>query len=122
MDVKKVLFVFNTTWSLYNFRFRLMRALKERGFDVCAVVNIDDYTSLIEKEFQFIPLRILHRKSKNTIKELKLLFECNKLYTYHKPSLVINFTLKPNIYENIASKLAKVKSISSVTGFGYVFI
>jgi glycosyltransferase involved in cell wall biosynthesis len=44
------------------------------------------------------------------------------LFRKLKPDLVINFTIKPNIYGSISAGLLGIPSISVITGLGYVFI
>jgi hypothetical protein len=64
----------------------------------------------------------LDRKGTNPIKDLKLFFEYFLLFRRLKPDLVINFTIKPNIYGSISAGLLGIPSISVITGLGYVFI
>ncbi|MFZ8860229.1 MAG: glycosyltransferase family 4 protein, partial [Thermocrinis sp.] len=61
-------------------------------------------------------------KGKNPIKDLKLFFEYFLLFRRLKPDLVINFTIKPNIYGSISAGLLGIPSISVITGLGYAFI
>jgi glycosyltransferase involved in cell wall biosynthesis len=113
----------NTAFSLYNFRLYLMRALKEKGYEVIAVSPEDGkYSELLKKEFSFFAVKNLDRKGTNPIKDLKLFFEYFLLFRSLKPDLVINFTIKPNIYGSISAGLLGIPSISVITGLGYVFI
>jgi glycosyltransferase involved in cell wall biosynthesis len=113
----------NTAFSLYNFRLHLMRALKEKGYEVMAVSPEDGkYSELLKKEFSFFAVKSLDRKGTNPIKDLKLFFEYFLLFRKLKPDLVINFTIKPNIYGSISAGLLGIPSISVITGLGYVFI
>jgi Glycosyltransferase len=120
---KRIVLSSNTAFSLYNFRLHLMRALKEKGYGVIAVSPEDGkYSELLKKEFSFFPVKNLDRKGKNPIKDLKLFFEYFLLFRRLKPDLVINFTIKPNIYGSISASLLGIPSISVITGLGYVFI
>jgi len=67
-------------------------------------------------------VKSLDRKGTNPIKDLKLFFEYFLLFRKLKPNLVINFTIKPNIYGSISAGLLGIPSISVITGLGYVFI
>ncbi|WP_333785278.1 glycosyltransferase family 4 protein [Thermocrinis sp.] len=119
---KIIVFSSNTSFSLYNFRLPLMKTLKEKGFKVMAVAPEDEYSVKLAKEgFDFYPIKNLDRKGKDPIRDLKLLYEYLSLYKKLKPDLVINFTIKPNIYSSIASGILGISSISVVTGLGYVF-
>jgi Glycosyltransferase len=120
---KRIVLSSNTAFSLYNFRLYLMRALKERGYEVIAVSPEDGkYSELLRKEFSFFAVKSLDRKGTNPIKDLKLFFEYFLLFRKLKPDLVINFTIKPNIYGSISAGLLGIPSISVITGLGYVFI
>ena len=122
MAKKSIVLASNTSFSLYNFRLGFMRRLKELGYNVVCVAPVDDYTEYLKEEFSFYPLRNLDRKGKNPIKDFLLLIEFIKLYHKLKPNLVINFTIKPNIYSSFACGLLRIPSISVVTGLGYVFL
>jgi len=120
---KIIVFTSNTAFSLYNFRLHIMRELKIRGYRVIAVSpNESEYASFLAKEFEFYPIKNLDRKGKNPFKDILLLFEYLRLYKRLKPHLIINFTIKPNIYSSIAGGILGIPSISVVTGLGYVFI
>jgi glycosyltransferase involved in cell wall biosynthesis len=120
---KRIVLSSNTAFSLYNFRLPLMRALKEKGYEVMAVSPENGkYSELLRKEFSFYAVKNLDRKGTNPIKDLKLFFEYLLLFRRLKPELVINFTIKPNIYGSISAGLLGIPSISVITGLGYVFI
>jgi len=99
-----------------------MRALKSEGFEVVAVAPEDNFSKrFIEEDIRFIPIN-LKRGGRNPLTELILILKLYEIYKKEKPSLVIHYTIKPNIYGNIASRLAKTKSISVVTGLGSLFV
>jgi glycosyltransferase involved in cell wall biosynthesis len=99
-----------------------MRALREKGFEVYAVAPYDEFSENLKKEFKYYEIKNLDRKGINPFKDLKLLKEYIDIYRKIKPDLVINFTIKPNIYSSIACGMLKIKSISVITGLGYVFV
>lgn len=119
---KKIVLSSNTSFSLYNFRLGLMRRLKKERFDVFTLAPEDNYSEKLKSEFNFYPIKHLDRKGKNPLKDIKLLFEYLRFYKNLKPDLVINFTIKPNIYSSIACGLLGIKCVSVVTGLGYVYV
>ncbi len=122
MDVKKILFISNTSWYIYNFRLGLMNILKKKSFEVIFCAPYDDYTKKLEKKgFRFIPINI-DRKGKNPFKDLKLIWNLFRIYKKEKPHLALHFTIKPNIYGPIAAKLTNIKCLNTVTGLGYSFM
>jgi glycosyltransferase involved in cell wall biosynthesis len=122
MKNKKITFSSNTAFSLYNFRIGLMRHLKNLGYEVTAVAPKDEYTELLSKEFRVYSVQNLSRKGTNPLKDFSLMVEYLKIYKKIKPDLVLSYTIKPNIYGSLACGLLGIKSISVVTGLGYVFI
>ncbi|GAI53555.1 unnamed protein product, partial [marine sediment metagenome] len=119
---KKVLFVSNTSWSVYNFRKNLMKTLKEKDFNISFCTNYDKYTEKLEKEgFKYIKVK-MDRKGRNPFKDLKLIFDFYRIYRKEKPDLIIHYTIKPNIYGSLAAKMVGTNCINTVTGLGYVFI
>ncbi|MFN3976924.1 MAG: glycosyltransferase family 4 protein [Aquificaceae bacterium] len=119
ISVKKLILTSNTSWSVWNFRRGLIRALIDKGFDVYVVAPEDEYSKNFPK---FIPLKNLDRKGKNPIRDAKLLLEYISIYRRIKPDLVLNFTIKPNIYSSLACRLLSIRCISTITGLGYVFV
>lgn len=122
MSQKKILVVSSTTQTLYNFRIGLLRALRDGKFEVRGVAKRDEFSDILEKEFKCIFLRHLDRKGTNALKDIRLMLELCKVYRKEKPELVIHYTIKPNIYGSIVSRLAGIKSFCVVTGLGYAFI
>lgn len=118
---KKIVFTSNTSYSLYNFRLGLMSALKKKGFEIFFVAPLDEYTEILGENFRYFILKHLDRKGKNPLKDLKLFSEYLYYYRKLKPDVVINYTIKPNIYSSIACGLLKIPCISVVTGLGYVY-
>jgi glycosyltransferase involved in cell wall biosynthesis len=119
--MKKILFVSNTAWSLYNFRLGLMNALESQGFTISFCSSYDEYADrLKEKEFQYIKID-LDRKGLNPFKELTTIFSFYKIYKKEKPDLILHFTIKPNIYGGIAAKLNGIDFIDVITGLGFAF-
>jgi Glycosyltransferase len=100
-----------------------MKTLKEKGYEVVAVSPEDEkYSELLKKEFSFFAVKNLDRKGTNPVKDLKLFFEYFLLFRRLKPDLIINFTIKPNIYGSISAGILGIPSISVITGLGYTFI
>ena len=117
--MKKVVLTSNTSWSIWNFRKALMDALLEKGYQVYIIAPEDEYS----KKFpNFIPLRNLDRKGTNPVKDFKLLLEYLSIYKNLKPDVVLNFTIKPNIYSSLACRILGIQCISTITGLGYVFV
>jgi len=117
----KLLFIANTSYNLYNFRLPLLKALSEKGYKIIVAAPEDKYTPLLKEVFEFYPIKFLDRKSTNPIKDLLFLKELIELSSKIKPSIIVNITIKPNIWGNIAAAMLQIPSISVITGLGYTF-
>ena len=118
----KIALVSNTDFSLYNFRMGIIEGFLEKGYKVYIVCPYGEYVEKLKnKGIKYSPIDV-DRKGTNPIEDLKLLWQLYRIFRREKFDIVHNFTIKPNIYGNIAAKLAKIPIIiNSVTGLGYVF-
>ena len=120
--MKKIAIVLNNSWQAYNFRLNLAKSLKANGYEVVFIAPYDEkYSELIKQEFKFYDISI-DAKGINPISDLKTMLSLYKLYKSIKPDMILNFTIKPNIYSSIVAGIIGVKSISNITGLGTIFI
>ena len=108
----------NTSWYLYNFRNNLVKKLKEQGYRPLILSPEDEYSRLFQVEYKHINIKGM---SKNPLSDLKLYTEYLRIYSKYKPELVLNFTLKPNLYSTLAAARLKIPVINNITGLGEVF-
>ena len=118
---KKIIISSNTSWSIYNFRLNLARELKKQGYKVIIVAPYDKYSEVLKKEFECHNVYI-NNKGTNPIQDLKTTFEYYNLYRKIKPDIVLNFTIKPNIYGTIGCNMLGIKTINNIAGLGTLFI
>jgi len=121
MKPKRIAIVANTTWNIYNFRLNIIRKLISEGHEVIVMAPVDKFISYTEtiREVTHIPIRHLDRDSVNPIQDFRLWLELMNLYRKHKPDLIIHYTVKPNIYGGLATRLLRIASIGVITGLGY---
>lgn len=122
---KKILIVANSSWNIINFRANLILYLLSKGFEVSVASPEDSFTPQLHSMFpnvSYYPLKQLQNQSTNVVIELKTLLELHRLYKNLKPDLVLHFTIKPNIWGGFAARFNGIKSISTITGLGYLFI
>jgi glycosyltransferase involved in cell wall biosynthesis len=118
----KIVLVANTSWNVYNFRKKLILSFLEKGFEVICVAPEDIFTKEIQDlPVTYLPIR-LNPKGNNPFSDLFLIYQLTKIYTIHKPDVVLQYTIKPNIYGSFAAYLAGVPVINTVTGLGTVFL
>jgi N,N'-diacetylbacillosaminyl-diphospho-undecaprenol alpha-1,3-N-acetylgalactosaminyltransferase len=122
LKVTKIVLVSNTDFGLYNFRLGLIRALLAKDYDVHIICPEGKYIPEFTKEGAKCHRLYVDRKGTNPLNELRTIWQLFRIFRRERFDLVHTFTIKPNIYGNIAAKLAGVPAImNSVTGLGYVF-
>ncbi|WP_194206464.1 glycosyltransferase family 4 protein [Superficieibacter sp. 1612_C1] len=120
--MEKIIITANTGWYLYNFRRNTILSLVEKGFEVYAVAPNDDYTDRLQSlGCKFVNIN-MHRFSKNPIIELSVIFQYLRLYNRLKPTVILNFTPKSNIYSSISGGMLKIGIINNISGLGRMFI
>lgn len=120
--MKKIAFTDNSFWGLLNFRGDVIKALHSERNEITLIAPFDSNVSLEEYEgIKYIPIK-LSRKGKNPFQEINYLYSLFKIYRENKFDLVFHYTIKPNIYGNIAGKLTKTDCISIIPGLGHLFI
>jgi glycosyltransferase involved in cell wall biosynthesis len=120
----KIAIVANSTWNIYNFRLNILRALEEKGAEIVVIAPIDKYIFYLNefKNVRHIPLKRLSRKSKNPLRDLLLFNEFYNIYKREKFDVVLHYTIKPNIWGNLAARFCQTPSVCAVTGLGYAFL
>jgi len=120
--IKKIAIVINNSWYAYHFRLNLAIDLKNNGYKVIFIAPYDiKYSELIKERFKFYDIKV-DSKGINPISDFRTMISLYKLYTNIRPDIVLNFTIKPNIYSSIIAGILKIKSISNITGLGTIFI
>lgn len=119
---KRILFVGNTSWSMYNFRLEVMKFLFSKGYSVTVAAPYDNWSKPIEDVgFHYLPLE-MDNVGVSPTKDLGLFFRLIKIYRRVKPDFIFHYTIKPNIYGSIAAAVLSIPSVACVTGLGSGFI
>jgi len=126
MKKNKIIISANVLFTITNFRKNLIEFLINKKIEIVCVANNDDLSNssmqiLKDLNIRFIKVNI-SRKGMNPIEDLKYLMNLVKIYKREKPSLVMHFTIKPNIYGTIAAKIAGIPSINTINGLGSAII
>lgn len=116
--------VTNSTWNVYNYRLPLLRRLTEAGHRVLVLAPVDEYIHYLNAGSftKHIPLQFLSPKRRNPFQDLRLMGELYRLYRREQPDLILHFTVKPNIWGNLAARLAGIPSMAVITGLGFPFL
>ena len=118
----KILISINTTWNIYNFRLDLIKSLLAAGHEVVALAPKDNYVSNLEEcGIRCYNIK-LNAASTNPVKDLYLISQYYLRIKELKPDVILSYTIKPNIYGNIAARLLKIPTINNISGLGTIFI
>jgi glycosyltransferase involved in cell wall biosynthesis len=119
---KRILISINTSWNIYHFRAPLIRALKEKDYQVITAAPEDAYTARL-KTIVDRHINLSMQNAGTSLWQDALLF-CRYLWLLHtvKPDVILTYTIKPNIYAAFAARLLGIPIINNVSGLGTVFI
>lgn len=109
--------------TVYNFRGELIRAIRDKGYEVIVTgpdqIDVDKIEALGAR-FVEIPM---NKTGTSVTSDLKYCLALYKLMKREKPDATLGYTIKPVVYGAIAAKTANIHNINSmVTGGGYTFI
>jgi len=120
--MKKILFLGNHAFVIYNFRKELIQKLLSDGYEVSISLPYDDtkVPEMISWGCKYIETNV-DRRGMNLFKDLKLILSYIKIIKSIKPDVVLSYTIKPNLYGGIACSLTKTSYINNITGLGSGF-
>jgi len=121
-EQKTIAIVINTTWNIFNFRLGLLKALQHEGYRVIAIAPSDAYVQRLEDEgIECFDIQ-MNNKGTNPIEDIRLIFDFYRLYKKCSPDVILQYTIKPNIYGSFAAGLLGIPVISNISGLGTVFL
>lgn len=110
----------NNDDDIYCFRKELIEGIIEAGYE--ALISCPDgekFELMKHIEYRY-DNPVIDRRGTNIFADLKLFIHYFVLLLKNKPSVVLTYTAKPNVYAGIAAYLLRIPVISNVTGFGSV--
>ena len=118
----KIAIVLNTSWNIYNFRMNFIRALQAEGHEIHTIAPVDHYTPHLEAAGCTHHKVKMDSRGANPIKDLALIIELGLIYKKLRPDVILQYTIKPNIYGTLAAAFLKIPVINNVCGLGTVFL
>ena len=110
----------NNSDGLYGFRKELLTALARYG-SVNVAVPDNGWFNELESIGCCIYETPVDRRGMNPLADLKLMYKYFRLIRSIEPDLVITYTIKPNIYGGIVSRILGKKYAVNITGLGTTF-
>lgn len=118
----KIAIVSNTSWSIYNFRLNLIRALQEQGHEIVAIGSIDAHVRRLRSAGVRAIGIPFTGKSKRPSRELRTIIALRRQLRRHSPEIVLSFTPKGNLYVAFSAWGLPIRQIANVSGLGRVFV
>lgn len=117
---ERILVLANSSDGLYGFRKELLMALEEKG-EVFASVPDNGWFAELECQGCHVIETPIDRRGINPVTDLKLLLRYIRMIRKLKPTRVITYTIKPNIYGGLACQLLHFPYAVNITGLGTTF-
>lgn len=119
-DVNKhsVLILVNHEVVIYNFRLELVERLISDGYKVHISTPLGKRVSKLKELGAIIHPISFDRHGMNPAQELRILYEYRRLIRKVQPLIVLGYTIKPNIYGALASRMCGVPFVANITGLG----
>lgn len=115
---KTILILANADGGLYHFRKELLEAFANKGYKIyCSLPFGENIQNITALGCECINTKI-SRHGTNPLEDFKLFLRYIRLIYKVKPNVVLTYTIKPNIYGGLASRIKKVPYIANITGLG----
>ncbi|MEE1284477.1 MAG: glycosyltransferase family 4 protein [Acutalibacteraceae bacterium] len=110
----------NNDDDIYCFRKELIEDIIDAGYEMLISCPDGEKFELMKHiEYRYDNPDI-DRRGTNIVADFKLFLHYFRLFVKNKPSVVLTYTAKPNVYAGIAAYLLGIPCISNVTGLGSV--
>ena len=119
-EKKLVALLTNNDDDIYCFRKELIEDIIDAGYEMLISCPDGEKFELMRHiEYRYDD-PVIDRRGTNIVADAKLFLHYLSLFRKNKPSVVLTYTAKPNVYAGLAAWLLGIPVISNVTGFGSV--
>lgn len=117
----KILVLSNSFSGLYSFRKEVFQEFRNQGWKVVISSPVGDDCEKA-KWFEKIGCDIIdthfNRQGMNPFADFMQMLRYKKLIKQIRPNVILSYTIKPNLYGGLASRLCKVPQLANITGLG----
>lgn len=117
----RILILGNSHLVVFGFRGELIRKLCESGYEVWTCFPNGPFgegeTTAAEYGCHFIETP-MERRGTNPIRDIKVIRNYCSIISKIKPSIVLAYTVKPDVYGGIACRIINTPFIPNITGLG----
>jgi len=115
---RRILFLVNHEVVIYNFRLELVVRLLKDGYQVLISSPYGERIKELEELGCISIHTTMDRHGVSILRDMKLLMHYRKILKQYSPSVVLTYTIKPNIYGGVACRMQKIPYIANITGLG----
>lgn len=117
---KLIALLTNNDDDVYCFRKELIEALIQEGYEM--LISCPDGPKFeLMKDIPYVyDNPDIDRRGTNPMKDFGLMMHYRKLFKQYKPSVVLTYTAKPNVYASIVAHQLGIPVINNLTGLGSV--
>ncbi|MCQ2445910.1 MAG: glycosyltransferase family 4 protein [Clostridia bacterium] len=120
INKKLIALLTNNDDDIYCFRKEVIEALIAEGYEVLISCPYGEKFELM-KDIPFIyDDPFIDRRGTNILNDGKLLLHHYRVFRKYRPTVVLTYTAKPNVYASLASHVLGIPVINNLTGFGSV--
>lgn len=116
----KILILNNHAPSLYNFRKELINRLLSKH-EIYISMPENEYCDYFRNLGCSIINTYIDRRGINPFKDIVVLFKYYNIVKKIKPDYIFTYTIKPNIYGGLISRILKIKYSANIPGLGSAF-
>lgn len=115
-----VALITNNDDDVYCFRKELIEGLLSHGYDMLISCPDGPKFELMQDIPYIYDNPAIDRRGTNVIADTKLFLHYRKLLKKYRPSVILTYTAKPNVYASAAARTLGIPYINNVTGLGSV--
>ena len=115
--MKRLLILANSDSAIFKFRQELISALADH-FHIGLGIPFGQYMDDIRNDkYEFFDIPV-NGHGMNPIEDLKLMKHYEKVMDTFKPDVVLEYTIKPNLYGSMVCAKKKIPCLCNITGLG----
>ena len=115
--MKRLLILANSDSAIFKFRQELINALAEH-FHIGLGIPFGQYMDEIRNDkYEFFDIPV-NRHGMNPVEDLKLKKHYEKVIDEFKPDVVLEYTIKPNLYGSMVCAKRNIPCLCNITGLG----